>query len=124
MQLSSTPRELHQLEKWKLEPSVPTPRLVSPGHRTPRTHARNPLSPCVNGSTYRQSTVLVGHISQGFHPPDEVTNEFESVPLAKIEDFGAHQNQYYQLDISYFKSACDTALLNSIWNKYTLAPIR
>ncbi|KAL1521892.1 hypothetical protein AB1Y20_021543 [Prymnesium parvum] len=60
---------------------------------------------------------------QGFHPPDEVTNEFESVPLAKIEDFGAHQNQYYQLDISYFKSACDTALLNSIWNKYWIATL-
>ena len=28
-----------------------------------------------------------------------------------IEDFGAHQNQYYPLEISYFKSACDTALL-------------
>ena len=50
-------------------------------------------------------------------------NEFESVPLAKIEDFGAHQNQYYQLDISYFKSACDTALLNTIWNKYWVATL-
>jgi len=60
---------------------------------------------------------------QGYRPPDEAPNEFESVPLAKIEDFGAHQNQYYQLDISYFKSASDTALLNTIWNKYWIATL-
>jgi len=60
---------------------------------------------------------------QGYTPPDEVPNDFESVPLAKIEDFGAHQNQYYPLEISYFKSACDTALLNAIWNKYWIATL-
>ena len=54
---------------------------------------------------------------QGYKPPEGESSEFESVPLNKIEDFGAHQNQYYQLEISYFKSACDTALLNAIWNK-------
>merc|ERR1719230_2013497 len=40
---------------------------------------------------------------QGYKPPDGVSSEFESVPLNKIEDFGAHQDQYYQLEISYFK---------------------
>ena len=45
------------------------------------------------------------------------------MPLNKIEDFGAHQNQYYQLEISYFKSASDTALLNAIWNKYWIATL-
>ena len=54
---------------------------------------------------------------QGYKPPDDGASEFESVPLNKIEDFGAHQNQYYQLEISYFKSASDTALLNTLWNK-------
>jgi len=60
---------------------------------------------------------------QGYRPPDEPTSEFESVPLAKIEDFGAHQSQYYQLEVSYFKSASDTALLNALWNKYWIATI-
>jgi len=60
---------------------------------------------------------------QGYKPPEEAQNEFESVPLNKIEDFGAHQGQYYQLDISYFKSACDTALLNTLWNKYWIATL-
>lgn len=49
---------------------------------------------------------------QGYKPPEGEDSEFESVPLAKIEDFGVHKNQYYQLEVSYFKSACDTALLN------------
>ena len=57
---------------------------------------------------------------QGYKPPDEGPSEFESVPLGKIEDFGAHQNQYYQLDMSYFKSSSDTALLNTLWNKRAL----
>jgi len=60
---------------------------------------------------------------QGYKPPEGEASEFESVPLNKIEDFGAHQNQYYQLEISYFKSACDTALLNAIWNKYWIATL-
>jgi COP9 signalosome complex subunit 5 len=59
----------------------------------------------------------------GYKPPDAAGSEFESVPLSKIEDFGAHQDQYYQLEISYFKSACDTALLNTIWNKYWIATL-
>ena len=60
---------------------------------------------------------------QGYKPPEGADSEFESVPLSKIEDFGAHQNQYYQLEISYFKSSCDTALLNAIWNKYWIATL-
>jgi len=60
---------------------------------------------------------------QGYKPPEDAANEFESVPLAKIEDFGAHQSQYYQLDISYFKSASDTQLLNTLWNKYWIATL-
>jgi len=60
---------------------------------------------------------------QGYKPPDGTASEFESVPLNKIEDFGAHQDQYYQLEISYFKSSSDTALLNAIWNKYWIATL-
>ena len=60
---------------------------------------------------------------QGYKPPEALPSEFESVPLNKIEDFGAHQDQYYQLEISYFKSSSDTALLNAIWNKYWIATL-
>merc|ERR1719197_2194739 len=60
---------------------------------------------------------------QGFKPPEGADSEFESVPLSKIEDFGAHQSQYYPLEISFFKSASDTALLNAIWNQYWIATL-
>lgn len=33
---------------------------------------------------------------KGYKPPEGAKDEFESVPLSKIEDFGAHQDQYYQ----------------------------
>lgn len=38
--------------------------------------------------------------------------------MNKIEDFGVHCKQYYSLDVSYFKSALDRRLLDSLWNKY------
>eukprot|EP00316_Scyphosphaera_apsteinii_P020916 CAMPEP_0119346632 /NCGR_PEP_ID=MMETSP1333-20130426/108104_1 /TAXON_ID=418940 /ORGANISM="Scyphosphaera apsteinii, Strain RCC1455" /LENGTH=356 /DNA_ID=CAMNT_0007359143 /DNA_START=134 /DNA_END=1204 /DNA_ORIENTATION=+ len=60
---------------------------------------------------------------QGYKPPEDSQSEFESVPLSKIEDFGAHQGQYYQLDVSYFKSSTDTHLLNTLWNKYWIATL-
>ena len=59
----------------------------------------------------------------GYKPTVSMENEFESVPLGKIEDFGAHQDQYYQLEISYFKSSLDTELLDTLWNKYWIATL-
>ncbi|KAF2203249.1 Mov34-domain-containing protein [Delitschia confertaspora ATCC 74209] len=43
---------------------------------------------------------------------------FQSIPLGKIEDFGAHANHYYSLDVSHFKSSLDSKLLEALWNKY------
>jgi COP9 signalosome complex subunit 5 len=54
----------------------------------------------------------------GYKPPDDQPNEYQSIPLAKIEDFGVHCKQYYQIEISYFKSETDNLLLKSLWNKY------
>lgn len=42
----------------------------------------------------------------------------QAIPLDKIEDFGVHANDYYQLSISYFKSSNDTKLLENMWDKY------
>lgn len=44
--------------------------------------------------------------------------EYQSIPLSKIEDFGVHANQYYQLEIEVFKSKLDDELLGLLWNKY------
>ncbi|XP_041357618.1 COP9 signalosome complex subunit 5-like [Gigantopelta aegis] len=55
---------------------------------------------------------------KGYKPPEEGPSEYQSIPLNKIEDFGVHCKQYYSLEISYFKSALDRKLLESLWNKY------
>merc|ERR1711990_1028293 len=41
-----------------------------------------------------------------------------TIPLNKIEDFGVHCKQYYSMDVTYFKSALDKSLLDSLWNHY------
>lgn len=43
---------------------------------------------------------------------------FQTIPLGKIEDFGAHANHYYALEVSHFKSTLDSKLLEALWNKY------
>ena len=60
---------------------------------------------------------------EGYKPPEGGDDGFQSVPLDKAEDFGAHAGSYYQLDISYFKSSMDNAILNTLWNKYWVATL-
>ncbi|KAK0630565.1 golgi-body localization protein domain-containing protein [Bombardia bombarda] len=43
---------------------------------------------------------------------------FQTVPLNKAEDFGAHSSRYYSLEVEHFKSALDSKLLELLWNKY------
>ncbi|KAH9867210.1 hypothetical protein IAQ61_007802 [Plenodomus lingam] len=43
---------------------------------------------------------------------------FQTIPLGKIEDFGAHANHYYSLQVSHYKSSLDAKLLEALWNKY------
>lgn len=43
---------------------------------------------------------------------------FQSVPLNKADDFGAHSSRYYSLEIEHFKSSLDAHLLDLLWNKY------
>ncbi|KAJ4376305.1 COP9 signalosome catalytic subunit rri1 [Neocucurbitaria cava] len=43
---------------------------------------------------------------------------FQTIPLGKIEDFGAHANHYYSLEVSHYKSSLDAKLLEALWNKY------
>jgi len=43
---------------------------------------------------------------------------YQSIPMDKIEDFGVYHDQYYPLEIEFFKSSSDTSLLNLLWNKY------
>ena len=54
------------------------------------------------------------------HKPDHASSAdgFQAIPLGKIEDYGAHSDRYYSLEVSHFKSTLDSMLLESLWNKY------
>lgn len=51
-------------------------------------------------------------------PASEADDGYQTIPLSKIEDFGAHSNRYYSLEVSHFKSSLDSHLLELLWNKY------
>lgn len=66
----------------------------------------------------KTSTQLDGGMS------DEVDSEgFQTIPLAKMDDFGAHSDRYYSLEVSHFKSTLDTKLLEALWNKYWVSTL-
>ena len=54
---------------------------------------------------------------------DQVDDGYQTIPLAKIEDFGAHASRYYSLEISHYKSTLDTHLLELLWNKYWVSTL-
>ena len=51
------------------------------------------------------------------------SDEYQTIPLGKIEDFGAHSSRYYSLGVSHFKSTLDSSLLESLWNKYWVSTL-
>ncbi|PLW48678.1 hypothetical protein PCANC_15460 [Puccinia coronata f. sp. avenae] len=58
---------------------------------------------------------------EGYSPSSLGKNkddEYQSIPLSKIEDFGAHANSYYPLEIEHFKSSSDSKILDLLWEKY------
>ena len=61
---------------------------------------------------------------ENYTPPgDQAGDEYQSIPLAKIEDFGAHSSRYYALEVSHFKSSLDSHLLELLWNKYWVSTL-
>jgi COP9 signalosome complex subunit 5 len=72
-------------------------------------------------------TISAGKVEIGAfrtYPPDykpdtaTTSDGYQSIPLAKVEDFGAHSDKYYSLDVSNFKSSLDSQVLELLWNKY------
>lgn len=58
---------------------------------------------------------------EGYKPPSQPSASGGGggdVPLAKAQDFGAHADRYYALDVSHYKSSLDSRLLEALWNKY------
>ena len=57
---------------------------------------------------------------EGYKPvgQESAAEGMAAVPLAKAQDFGAHANRYYSLEVSHYKSTLDSKLLEALWNKY------
>jgi COP9 signalosome complex subunit 5 len=60
---------------------------------------------------------------EDYTPPNAADDGFQTIPLNKIEDFGAHSSRYYPLEVSTFKSTLDSHLLDQLWNKYWVATL-
>ncbi len=60
---------------------------------------------------------------EGHKSEKDAMSEYQSIPISKIEDFGVNANQYYMLDVSYFKSSLDTHLFDLLWNKYWVSTL-
>ncbi|KAF8473995.1 JAB1/Mov34/MPN/PAD-1 ubiquitin protease-domain-containing protein [Kalaharituber pfeilii] len=60
---------------------------------------------------------------EGYKSKDAQDSEYQTIPLSKIEDFGAHSSQYYPLQIEHFKSTLDSQLLDLLWNKYWVSTL-
>lgn len=60
-----------------------------------------------------------------YKPPNAEHDDdgYQSIPLNKVEDFGAHASQYYSIEVSHFKSTLDSKVLSLLWNKYWVATI-
>lgn len=51
------------------------------------------------------------------------SDDFQTIPLSKMEDFGAHAERYYPLEVAHFKSTLDAKLLEALWNKYWVSTL-
>ena len=59
------------------------------------------------------------------HKPKDmhVGDDLQAIPEYKTEDFGAHANRYYSLEVSHYKSTLDTQLLEQLWQKYWVSTL-
>ena len=56
-------------------------------------------------------------------PSGDNEDDYQTIPLSKIEDFGAHSSRYYSLEVSIYKSTLDSQILDLLWNKYWVSTL-
>eukprot|EP00038_Savillea_parva_P010024 m.187408 g.187408 ORF g.187408 m.187408 type:complete len:337 (+) comp17066_c0_seq1:103-1113(+) len=100
---------------WLSGVDVATQRLQQAGQDPYLAIVVDPTQTCAAGK------VEIGAFRcypDGYKPPNAAPSEYQTIPSDKIEDFGVHNDAYYKLDITIFKSSLDRRLLNLLWNKY------
>jgi COP9 signalosome complex subunit 5 len=113
----------HRREHADEQPAVPGPvrrrrRASLPSRTCSAPHARQ-IDPNRTISAGKVDIGAFRTYPAGYTPPaGRGSDEYQSIPLSKIEDFGVHAGQYYPLDVQVFTSALDAELLGLLWNKY------
>ncbi|RDI83299.1 Compactin diketide synthase [Venturia inaequalis] len=60
----------------------------------------------------------------GYKPDATSDSEgFQTIPMDKAAEFGAHAERYYPLEVSHYKSTLDSAVLAALWNKYWISTL-
>lgn len=75
----------------------------------------DPVSTCIAGKVEIGAFRTYPH---GYMPPYDKRSRYQTVPLHKVEDFGAHANRYYSLHVSLFRSGLDCAIFDLLWSEY------
>ena len=75
----------------------------------------DPVSTCIAGKVEIGAFRTYPH---GYMPPYDKRSRYQTVPLHKVEDFGAHANRYYSLHVSLFRSGLDYAIFDLLWSEY------
>lgn len=71
--------------------------------------------------TMSTSKVAIGAfrtLSEAEAAQNKGAQAYQSVPMGKAEDFGAHAAKYYKLDMSFFKSSLDAHIFHLLFAKY------
>ncbi|WFD33438.1 COP9 signalosome catalytic subunit rri1 [Malassezia cuniculi] len=70
-------------------------------------------------------TMTLGQVDIGAFRtyPDDARSDHarrarDAVPLYKAEEYGAHADKYYALDVQYFRSSLDARLFELLWQQY------
>ena len=59
----------------------------------------------------------------GVSAPASSSSGWEPVPSDLIEEFGVHKDEYYKMEVSYFKSKSDASLLDLLWEQYWVSAL-
>jgi len=59
----------------------------------------------------------------GVSAPAASSSGWEPVPSDLIEEFGVHKDEYYKMEVSYFKSKSDASLLDLLWEQYWVSAL-
>eukprot|EP00127_Corallochytrium_limacisporum_P005904 Clim_evm49s214 gene=Clim_evmTU49s214 len=99
-------------------------RTYPEGHKPPSGSGGVDDSGAKGGAVGKDSGTRSGATGSGISGGGSALSTTRNIPIEKVEDFGVHANQYYQLEVSYFISSMDKALFDALWVKYWVSSLQ